>query len=121
MLEREPDHAPARTLLAEPQDASYEAPLPALPPEPEIEPDIMADPDRPPPTLAPSTTRFARAPAPQESGAHLGDDDDAAFANTAPPSRAAPLSLDPALAATSPPSRAVHEDPGGPACVAVPI
>jgi hypothetical protein len=119
VLEREPDHAPARALLRKLSDASYEAPAPALPPEPEIEPDIMADPDRPPPSLSPPTTRF-RAPSPQESGAHLGEVDDPAFANTAPPSRAAPVSLDPAVAATALPARVIEESVG-PACVAVPI
>jgi hypothetical protein len=120
VLEREPDHAAARTLLARLEDVAYVAPEPPLPPEPEIEPDIMADPDRPPPTLEPTTTpwslRTRIAPA-EESGAQLGEVDDPAFANTAPPSRAAPLSKTQENVAVAPPPKEIDE----PACVAVPI
>jgi hypothetical protein len=43
VLEREPDHAAARTLLARLEDEGYVAPAPPLPPEPEIEPDLTRD------------------------------------------------------------------------------
>ncbi len=42
VLEREPDHAAARALLARLEDEAYVAPKPRLPPEPEIEPDLDA-------------------------------------------------------------------------------
>jgi hypothetical protein len=50
VLEREPDHAVARALLARLEDAAYVAPPPPLPPEPEIEPepaDSEGDADEP--------------------------------------------------------------------------
>ena len=40
VLEREPDHVAARTLLARLVDDAYVAPPPPLPPEPEVEPDL---------------------------------------------------------------------------------
>lgn len=42
VLEREPDHGAARTLLARLEDEAYVAPQPRLPVEPEIEPDLEA-------------------------------------------------------------------------------
>jgi hypothetical protein len=45
VLEREPDHGAARTLLARLEDDGYVAPPPPLPPEPEIEPDLSRDDD----------------------------------------------------------------------------
>ncbi|MBX3191707.1 MAG: tetratricopeptide repeat protein [Labilithrix sp.] len=45
VLEREPDHAAARALLARLEDTAYVAPPPPLPPEPEIEPEIEPDVD----------------------------------------------------------------------------
>jgi hypothetical protein len=45
VLEREPDHAAARALLARLEDEAYVAPKPRLPPEPEIEPDLNAGED----------------------------------------------------------------------------
>lgn len=45
VLEREPDHAAARTLLARLEDEGYVAPPPPLPPEPEVEPDPTRDAD----------------------------------------------------------------------------
>ena len=42
VLEREPDHVAARTLLARLEDDGYVAPPPPLPPEPEIEIDLNA-------------------------------------------------------------------------------
>lgn len=48
VLDREPDHAAAKTLLAKLQDSGYVAPAPPLPPEPEVEPDPRAEPDEEP-------------------------------------------------------------------------
>lgn len=45
VLEREPDHAAARALLARLEDEAYVAPKPRLPPEPEIEPELNASDD----------------------------------------------------------------------------
>lgn len=42
VLEREPDHAAAQILLARLEDEDYVAPAPALPPEPEVEPELSA-------------------------------------------------------------------------------
>lgn len=42
VLDREPDHAAAKNLLAKLEDAAYVAPPPPLPPEPEVEPDPNA-------------------------------------------------------------------------------
>lgn len=42
VLEREPDHAAARALLARLEDETYVAPAPPLPPEPEVEPEPFA-------------------------------------------------------------------------------
>ncbi|HEY8075399.1 MAG TPA: tetratricopeptide repeat protein [Labilithrix sp.] len=73
VLEREPDHAAARALLVKLEDAAYVAPKPELPPEADVEPDIMADPDRPQPVEPPrDKTTFQRRRA-DESGANLGD------------------------------------------------
>jgi hypothetical protein len=43
VLEREPEHAAARTLLARLEDEAYVAPPPPLPPEPEVEPELAGD------------------------------------------------------------------------------
>jgi hypothetical protein len=52
VLEREPDHAAARTLLARLEDAAYVPPPPPLPPEPEIEPEpVDAEGDADEPTM----------------------------------------------------------------------
>jgi len=45
VLDREPDHAAAKTLLAKLEDSGYVAPAPPLPPEPEVEPDLRAEPE----------------------------------------------------------------------------
>jgi hypothetical protein len=101
VLEREADHAAARALLAKLEDAAYVAPPPAMPPEADVEPDIMADPERPEPVAPPpareATTVPWRRPQPDESGAHLGEADDAeaeaddlARATTAAPGASAP-------------------------------
>lgn len=45
VLDREPDHAAAKTLLAKLEDSGYVAPAPPLPPEPEVEPDPRAEPE----------------------------------------------------------------------------
>lgn len=42
VLDREPDHAAARALLARLEDTAYVPPPPPLPPEPEVEPDPHA-------------------------------------------------------------------------------
>jgi hypothetical protein len=42
VLEREPDHAAAQTLLARLEDEAYVAPKPRLAPEPEVEPELGA-------------------------------------------------------------------------------
>jgi hypothetical protein len=42
VLEREPEHAAARALLARLEDEAYVAPAPPLPPEPEVEPELFA-------------------------------------------------------------------------------
>ncbi|MBS2018758.1 MAG: tetratricopeptide repeat protein, partial [Deltaproteobacteria bacterium] len=42
VLDREPDHAAARALLAKLEDTAYVPPPPPLPPEPEVEPDPNA-------------------------------------------------------------------------------
>lgn len=42
VLEREPEHAAARALLARLEDSAYVAPPPPLPPEPEVEPELSA-------------------------------------------------------------------------------
>jgi hypothetical protein len=42
VLEREPDHAAAQALLRRLEDAGYVAPAPPLPPEPEVEPELVA-------------------------------------------------------------------------------
>lgn len=42
VLDREPDHAAAKNLLARLEDVGYVAPPPPLPPEPEVEPDPNA-------------------------------------------------------------------------------
>jgi hypothetical protein len=55
VLEREPDHAAARALLARLQDEAYVAPPPPLPPEPEIEPAVDSEGDADEPTM-PSAT-----------------------------------------------------------------
>ncbi len=119
VLEREPDHAAARALLAKLEDARYVAPEPAMPPEPEAEPEIMADPDRPepvepPPSREPTTLEWRRA---DESGANLGD----VFAADDVPgglgsAATAPVARHERTAREEPPPREDH-----PACVAVPI
>lgn len=48
VLDREPDHAAAKSLLAKLEDSGYVAPPPPLPPEPEVEPDQNRDPDEEP-------------------------------------------------------------------------
>ena len=45
VLEREPEHTAARTLLARLEDSAYIAPPPPLPPEPEVEPEPARDED----------------------------------------------------------------------------
>lgn len=45
VLEREPEHVAAQTLLARLEDEAYVPPAPQLPPEPEIEPDANASED----------------------------------------------------------------------------
>lgn len=45
VLEREPEHAAARTLLARLEDEAYVPPPPPLPPEPEIEPELAGEED----------------------------------------------------------------------------
>ena len=44
VLEREPDHVAAQTLLARLEDEAYLAPPPPLPPEPEVEPELYPAP-----------------------------------------------------------------------------
>lgn len=51
VLDREPDHAAAKSLLAKLEDSGYVAPPPPLPPEPEVEPDPRAEPDDEEPTV----------------------------------------------------------------------
>lgn len=45
VLEREPDHVAAQTLLARLEDEAYVAPPPPLPPEPEVEPELYPAPE----------------------------------------------------------------------------
>lgn len=45
VLEREPEHASARALLARLEDVAYVAPEPPLPPEPEVEPEPAPPPE----------------------------------------------------------------------------
>jgi hypothetical protein len=83
VLEREPDHAAARMLLARLEDEAYVPPAPPLPPEPEVEPEPVADEEEDDDDREPLTveTPFAR-------GAILGPSDpngEAEF-HLAPPS-----------------------------------
>lgn len=61
VLEREPDHAAARALLARLEDETYVAPKPRLPPEPEIEPDPSTGDDDVTVTRHPADAKHAPA------------------------------------------------------------
>ncbi len=61
VLEREPDHAPARTLLAKLTDSSYVPPPPPLPPEPEVEEVVAAPQEDEPAEAGPSQEEIDEA------------------------------------------------------------
>ncbi len=87
VLEREPDHAAAQSLLARLEDHGYVAPAPALPPEPEIEIDLGGgeDQERAAETVDRDALGEAQTTETSTLGTHFvagpsyGDDDGAEF------------------------------------------
>jgi hypothetical protein len=67
VIEREPEHAAARTLLGQLEDASYVSPKPRLPPEDEVAPILGDFEEGTPPPPARAREEGAAAPAPPEA------------------------------------------------------
>jgi hypothetical protein len=101
VLEREPDHGAARTLLARLEDEAYVAPQPRLPPEPEIEPELNPSDDEDARSEAPTVeTAIAGGRPPIQGPSDSNGDYEFSLAPASDRDPTGSTSVDPAYAET---------------------